>query len=463
MANTKISAATDAGTLVGTDRVPLARSGSTTAYSTTIDGVKSYVAIAPYTSLPFMDGAPNAGSNAAYSRGDHVHPPDTSKLSLSGGTMTGPLTLAADATAALQAVTKQQLDALTTAAGYAPLASPTFTGNPTAPTPASGDNDTSLATTQFVQSAVAPYANDAGRNLLHNGRFEVQQRGAGAFTIGYTADRWKLDVNLDTNSLTLAAASDTTRSLIGDESVNYFLSDVVTGNAGAAAYSIVSQRLEDVRRFANRTVTVSFWASMNSGTAKIGVSLDQFFGTGGSPSPTANGNGQAVTVTNTWQRFTLTFVAPSVAGKTLGASNDHCTIMQLWLSAGSNYATRSAIGVQSGTFNIWGVQLEVGSVATPLSRRDPADELALCQRFYQTGQCVHLGYTGSSVGVGQTMSLSVTMRVTPTTVTFVDNGNGNITSFAVTPLTAGNLWFHGTATSAGGWTINVNFTASADL
>jgi hypothetical protein len=38
--------------------------------------------------------------------------------------------------------------------GYATLASPTFTGNPTAPTPTSGDNDTSIATTAFVQSAI---------------------------------------------------------------------------------------------------------------------------------------------------------------------------------------------------------------------------------------------------------------------------------------------------------------------
>jgi len=37
---------------------------------------------------------------------------------------------------------------------YAPINSPAFTGNPTAPTPAPGDNDTSIATTAFVQDAV---------------------------------------------------------------------------------------------------------------------------------------------------------------------------------------------------------------------------------------------------------------------------------------------------------------------
>src|SRR4249920_3973405 len=35
---------------------------------------------------------------------------------------------------------------------YAPLASPTFTGDPKAPTPATADNDTSVATTAYVQA-----------------------------------------------------------------------------------------------------------------------------------------------------------------------------------------------------------------------------------------------------------------------------------------------------------------------
>jgi len=45
-----------------------------------------------------------------------------------------------------------------TAAGYAPLASPVFTGDPRAPTPAPGDNDTSIATTGFVGNAISSAA-----------------------------------------------------------------------------------------------------------------------------------------------------------------------------------------------------------------------------------------------------------------------------------------------------------------
>jgi hypothetical protein len=43
-------------------------------------------------------------------------------------------------------------------AAKAPLASPTFTGDPKAPTPTAGDNDTSIATTAFVAAALAKQA-----------------------------------------------------------------------------------------------------------------------------------------------------------------------------------------------------------------------------------------------------------------------------------------------------------------
>lgn len=78
-------------------------------------------------------------------------------LNLSGGTMVGNIVLAGDATLALHPVTKQQWDAQNTTftnsiALKAPLASPTFTGTPTAPTVTpSTDGSTKLATTQFVQ------------------------------------------------------------------------------------------------------------------------------------------------------------------------------------------------------------------------------------------------------------------------------------------------------------------------
>jgi len=62
------------------------------------------------------------------------------------------------------AVNKSQLDAAVATidlSAYAPLASPTLTGDPKAPTPSPGDNDTSIATTAFVATSFAPLASPA--------------------------------------------------------------------------------------------------------------------------------------------------------------------------------------------------------------------------------------------------------------------------------------------------------------
>lgn len=75
----------------------------------------------------------------------------TTRLTITGSgdaSFTNSLTVP-NGTTSNHAVNKSQLDL------KADLASPTFTGNPTAPTPTAGDNDTSIATTAFVTGAIA--------------------------------------------------------------------------------------------------------------------------------------------------------------------------------------------------------------------------------------------------------------------------------------------------------------------
>ena len=85
MADTKISAGADPGTLVGTDKVPMARSASTTAYAATLAEIATYAngAIVYASAAPAMDGTAAAGSAATTARGDHVHPTDTSRYAAS--------------------------------------------------------------------------------------------------------------------------------------------------------------------------------------------------------------------------------------------------------------------------------------------------------------------------------------------------------------------------------------------
>jgi len=69
----------------------------------------------------------------------------------------------------------------------APLASPGFTGNPTAPTPATGDNDTSIATTAFVQAELMPTVNNVGAGSTATATPNISLAGDDVFTINEQA------------------------------------------------------------------------------------------------------------------------------------------------------------------------------------------------------------------------------------------------------------------------------------
>ena len=84
-------------------------------------------------------------------------PPGTSGSG--SGNVTGPASAVADHIATYNGTTGTVIkDGGITIVSLAPLASPTFTGDPKAPTALPGDNDTSLATTAFVSNAISPLA-----------------------------------------------------------------------------------------------------------------------------------------------------------------------------------------------------------------------------------------------------------------------------------------------------------------
>jgi hypothetical protein len=395
---------------------------------------------------------------------------DARYVALGGSVMTGALTLPGNAASALQAVPLQQVP-------VASSTTPAMNGTATVgagTTWARADHihptDTSRASVASVTAAGAAAANNVWRNLIHNSMFNVAQRGAGPWTStsngAYTLDRWLLYTNTDTISITQAALNDADRGQIGDEAAEQCIFNTFTGNAAAAASTEIVQRIEKVRRLGGKSVTVSFWARVTSGAAtKVGVSYAQVFGTGGSPSTAVLGAGTAVTISSSWARYSVTMAMPSVVGKTLGTAGDDSTQIEFWYTSGATNATRAgSIGVQSGAIALWGVQLEIGSVATPLEKPDPQVDLANCQRFYQTGHFSIMGSSGAGGQFGSTLGLPVAMRAAPTVALVAPsytNASGGASGNAGSTSAILN---YANATAAGSTAyFSGDFTASADL
>lgn len=312
---------------------------------------------------------------------------------------------------------------------------------------------------------------NAGRNLATNPCFTVQQRGAGPFTFvggqAYTADRWLAQFNLDTGmSASITAISDAGRANIGDEQAQYALSSTFTGTSGAAAYSQVGQHVERIRRIANRTITISFWAFASTAGLRLGVNCYLSFGSGGSPSAAqwAQPNGTAVTLTTAWARYSVQVTVPSVSGMTFGTNGDDWFAPYFGLSTGSNgSAAYGGLGVQSGTIQIWGVQLEIGTQASPLDYGgSPQQILAECQRFYQVGAFNLWGYNSAGGWVSYTWAYPVTMRAAPST-TSATGGSTNASNMSISTNGANYCGAQCTATAAGTVQYYGTFTASADL
>jgi hypothetical protein len=167
-----------------------------------------------------------------------------------------------------------------------------------------------------------------------------------------------------------------------------------------------------------QTVTLSFW-TRSSLTGTFGGSV-----TNGAQNR-AYPFSYAISAANTWEYKTIT-----IPGDTTGTwRTDNGTGLQInfGLGVGSTYSGTagawagalafaptgavSVIGTLNATFFITGVQLEVGTVATPIERRPFGTELALCQRYCQGVSGV--GRVSTSSAVDFWCKNPVVMRATP--------------------------------------------------
>lgn len=221
-----------------------------------------------------------------------------------------------------------------------------------------------------------PVSKTPGRNRIINGDFSINQRAFTSLTNlnQYGFDRWIISPSGGTVTYSTQTPAP------GDlpESAKAF-ARIATSQTGTN-YCYFYQPIESVRTLSGKKATISFWAKAASGTPKVWIELIQIFGTGGSTLNTVMGSN--ITLSTIWTRYSVTLDIPSLTGKTIGSETDQQLQFRLFVSDGS-VASYRGLGVQSNTFDFWGVQLEEGSYATTYEQKSYADELRDCQRYFQ--------------------------------------------------------------------------------
>jgi hypothetical protein len=201
----------------------------------------------------------------------------------------------------------------------------------------------------------------------------VWQRGtsfSNPSTTAYNADRWLVEHDGTGATRTISQQTFTPGSapVAGYES-QYFLQYAVSGGT-SNTFQQIEQRIEDVRTFAGQPVTFSFWAKGDAART-VNILVNRNFGSGGSAADQSS-VGSTLNITTSWARYSVTATMASVSGKTIGTSSYLQWIMR--------FAAATAQTIQ-----IWGVQLEYGSIATPFQTASGGSvqaEFAMCQRFY---------------------------------------------------------------------------------
>ncbi len=306
------------------------------------------------------------------------------------------------------------------------------------------------------------------RNRIINGDMRIDQRNAGAaVTVGtvaagtYGVDRWW--GYSGTGSLWQV-------DQVSTSNTDFPFATRIQRIAGQTSTSAIywGQIIEYNNMFdmAGQSVTLSFYATAGSNFSGTNVQMYVYSGTaadqGATSLNTAAWTGLAVALngasaglfvpTTTRQRFTFTF--------TLGAGIKELCVRLNWSGSGTAGA--------NDYIDITGVQLEVGSVATPFERRPYGTELALCQRYYWevsgvggaiTG-CTIDGLYANSAGAGVFYSFMhpVTMRTAPTaTVNYNDLTNAS-SVVVTTSIYGANVGASGGTTSSGRTQFNFNST-----
>ena len=294
--------------------------------------------------------------------------------------------------------------------------------------------DASGGNTASINGATPTTDNTMGRNRLINGAMEIAQRGTSAVTASgsYPVDRFPIFYSID-GAVSLQQDSSAPAGFINSTK---FTTTTADASLSASQYVLFQHKIEGTNiadlgwgTASAKTVTLSFWVR----SSLTGTFSGSLVNSGFNRSYPFT---YSISAADTWEQKSIT-----IAGDTTGTwlTSNGVGIRISWsLGVGSNfqgtantwagaeyYGTSSetpVIGTLNATWQITGVQLEAGEVATPFERRSYGQELALCQRyFYKTTGFIY----GTPGNVGYALwYLKTSMRATPT-VTGIPSGRTN--------------------------------------
>jgi len=270
------------------------------------------------------------------------------------------------------------------------------------------------------------------RNRIINGDMRIDQRnnGASANTGSsggvYTLDRWTTYVTgggvYSVQQTATAPTGFANSQIITITSAD---SSITAGDVYQVRTTIEGLNCADLAWGTSSAspVTLSFWVR-SSVTGTFSASIRNY---AGDRSYVAT---YVINAANTWEYKSIT-VPGDTTGTWLTNNSGFCFVTwsigagSTWeTTAGSwtagNYISTSSsvdlISTVGATFYLTGVQLEVGTVATPFERRFYGQELFLCQRYYWQGNGLYVyNGTGATITAGGQTSWGQTMRITPTT------------------------------------------------
>ena len=282
------------------------------------------------------------------------------------------------------------------------------------------------------------------RNMVINGGMTIDQRNSGSSVNLANAKVFAVD-----RFYWIENSSETPTSQQVTDAPNGFTHSVKITNTSTTttpSYTQLVHRIEGNNisqlYFGNSTaesVTLSFYVK-SSLTGQFSASLRN------ADSDRSNVSTYTINSANTWERKTITFVGDTTGTWATDTSVGLNLIFRLddtggtsslnqWTATGNAFASGSVrfMGNASATWQITGVQLEVGSQATPFEHRSYGEELALCQRYYELigkagGGDVLVGdYTSSQQTIYVNSNFKTEKRASPTVTkngTWDVGGNG---------------------------------------